>query len=140
MLFRSVAASPGETIQSAGWTLHFDGVAPVAGDNWTAMQADISVSRGGGKPIVIHPQSRFFTTPPTNTTESALLTRLDGQLYVVLGQQNEDGRWQLRIWWKPFVMLIWFGGGLIALGGALSLIGHESRGWLRKWRARRAWA
>ena len=48
----------------------------------------------------------------------------------MLGAQDEaSGRWQLRLWWKPFVTLIWFGGVLIALGGAFALLG-------RWWRAR----
>ena len=51
-------------------------------------------------------------------------TRLDGQLYTVVGEQVPGGRWQLRLWWKPFVTLIWAGGALIALGGALSLLGR----------------
>ena len=41
---------------------------------------------------------------------------LDGQLYTVLGKPDEEGRWQLRLWWKPFVTLIWLGGALVALG------------------------
>ena len=49
---------------------------------------------------------------------------LDGQLYTVLGKPDGDGRWQLRLWWKPFVTLIWLGGALIALGGLLALIGR----------------
>jgi cytochrome c-type biogenesis protein CcmF len=56
-------------------------------------------------------------------------------LYTVLGKPAEDGRWQLRLWWKPLVTLIWLGGALIALGGALSLGGRAWRGW-RKGRER----
>jgi cytochrome c-type biogenesis protein CcmF len=130
-----VAARPGETIRTAGWTLRFVQIRPVAGDNWTALQADMAVDRGGA-PVLMRPQSRFFTSPPTTTSEAALLTRWNGQLYVVLGEEVEGGRWQLRIWWKPFVTLIWLGGALIALGGALALVGRERRGWLMKWRAR----
>ncbi|BAV64003.1 heme lyase CcmF/NrfE family subunit [Sphingobium cloacae] len=133
-----VAARPGDTIETAGWKLHFDKIMPMAGDNWTALQADMSASRGGGRAIAIHPQSRFFASPPTTTTEAALLTRWNGQLYVVLGQETEDGRWQVRVWWKPFVTFIWLGGFMIALGGVLALIGRERRGWLMKWRARAA--
>jgi cytochrome c-type biogenesis protein CcmF len=33
------------------------------------------------------------------------------------------------------VTLIWLGGFLIALGGAMALVGRERRGWLLKWRA-----
>ncbi|MFP5433993.1 MAG: cytochrome c-type biogenesis CcmF C-terminal domain-containing protein, partial [Alphaproteobacteria bacterium] len=128
-----------DMIQTAGWQLRFVQIQPIAGDNWTALQADMEVRRGGA-PVMIHPQSRFFASPPTTTSEAALLTRWDGQLYVVLGEEVEGGRWQLRIWWKPFVTLIWFGGILIALGGFLALLGRERRGWLMKWRARAATA
>ncbi|MGE4323205.1 MAG: heme lyase CcmF/NrfE family subunit [Sphingobium sp.] len=133
-----VAARAGDTIRTGAWTLRFQRIQPIAGDNWTAMQADIAVSRGGEAPTMMHPQSRFFTSPPTTTTEAALLTRWNGQLYVVLGQEADQGRWQLRVWWKPFVTLIWLGGLMMALGGAMALIGRERRGWTMKWRARRA--
>ncbi|KFG88688.1 Cytochrome C assembly protein [Sphingobium herbicidovorans NBRC 16415] len=133
---RLAAVRPGDIVEAADWKLRLIQIAPVAGDNWTALQADIEVSRGGGSPVILHPQSRFFASPPTTTTEAALFTRWNGQLYVVLGQEGNDGRWQLRVWWKPFVTLIWFGGALIALGGLLALLGRERRGWLLKWRAR----
>ena len=130
------AVRPGDVVETADWKLRLIRISPLAGDNWTALQADMEVSRGSGTPIMLHPQSRFFASPPTTTTEAALLTRWNGQLYVVLGQEADAGRWQLRVWWKPFVTLIWFGGALIALGGALALIGRERRGWLLKWRSR----
>ena len=71
----------------------------------------------------------FFTEPATTTSEAAIETDWNGQLYAVLGAQDAaTGRWQLRLWWKPFVTLIWFGGVLIALGGVLALIGRWWRG------------
>ena len=42
----------------------------------------------------------------------------------MVGDEGEDGRWQVMVWWKPFVTWIWFGGLLIALGGLLALIGR----------------
>ena len=35
---------------------------------------------------------------------------------VTYWQTDEQGRWQLRLWWKPAVTLIWLGGGLIFAG------------------------
>jgi cytochrome c-type biogenesis protein CcmF len=56
----------------------------------------------------------------------------------VIGKPDEDGRWQLRLWWKPFVTLIWLGGALVALGGALALIGRVRRE--RRSARQEAWA
>jgi cytochrome c-type biogenesis protein CcmF len=99
---------------------------PVAGPNWTALQAELRASKGSGV-AVLKPQSRFFPSPPTTTNEAAIDTSWNGQLYAVLGEPDEQGRWQLRLWWKPFVTLIWLGGVLIALGGALALVGRLFR-------------
>jgi cytochrome c-type biogenesis protein CcmF len=66
----------------------------------------------------------MFSSPPTPTSEAAIQTMLDGQLYIAIGEEDEQGRWQLRLWWKPFVTWIWYGGVLIALGGFLALIGR----------------
>ncbi|MDQ3077569.1 MAG: heme lyase CcmF/NrfE family subunit [Pseudomonadota bacterium] len=125
------SAIPGDRLEIGPWLVEFRHVVPVAGPNWTALEAELRASRGGGVSI-LKPQSRYFTEPPTTTNEAAIETDWNGQLYAVLGAQDEaTGRWQVRLWWKPFVTLIWFGGMLIALGGALSLIG-------RWWRARAA--
>jgi cytochrome c-type biogenesis protein CcmF len=121
-----VAGRPGSVQRVGPWSVRFDGVEPIAGDNWTALEATMSVSRGGAV-SVMRPQARAFWTPPTETSEAAIKTVWDGQLYVVLGQSDAQGRWQLRLWWKPYVTLIWFGGVLIALGGLLSLVGRVAR-------------
>jgi cytochrome c-type biogenesis protein CcmF len=125
------AARPGEQVQVGPWLIEFESVTPTAGSNWTALEAELRASRGDGV-SVLRPQARYYTSPPTETTESAIKTVFSGQLYTVLGKPAEDGRWQLRLWWKPLVTLIWLGGALIALGGALALGGRAWRGWRRE--------
>lgn len=120
------AARPGEHFEVGPWLVEFRDVTPIAGPNWTALEGELRASRGSGVTI-LKPQSRFFSEPPTNTNEAAIDTAWNGQLYAVLGEQDEQGRWQLRLWWKPFVTLIWLGGILIALGGVLALIGRLLR-------------
>ncbi|MGC1271119.1 MAG: heme lyase CcmF/NrfE family subunit [Croceibacterium sp.] len=119
-----VAARVGETVADGPWRITLHSVEPVAGPNWTALEATMEASYKGSSPAVIHPQARSWWSPPQTTTESALLTRWNGQLYAVVGGAAEGGRWQLRLWWKPFVTWIWYGGLLIALGGLLALIGR----------------
>ena len=120
-------ARPGDRIEIGSWLVEFRDVVPIAGPNWTALEAELRASRGSGV-TVLKPQSRFFSEPPTTTNEAAIDTSWNGQLYAVLGEEADQGRWQLRLWWKPFATLIWLGGFLIALGGTLALIGRLFRG------------
>ncbi|MHA6333965.1 heme lyase CcmF/NrfE family subunit [Qipengyuania sp. CAU 1752] len=118
------AMAPGESVVVGDWMVTLDGVVPTAGPNWSALEARVSARYDGGPIQEMRPQARVFVDPVQETTESALETRWNGQLYAVLGKATGDGRWQLRLWWKPFVTLIWYGGLLIALGGVLALVGH----------------
>ncbi|MCL6251261.1 heme lyase CcmF/NrfE family subunit [Altererythrobacter sp. KTW20L] len=134
---RLVAANVGDIIEVGPWTGTLAGVVPVSGPNWQSIEASLAVSYKGGEPIMTHPQARAFWSPPTETSEVALVTRWNGQLYAALGNQAEDGRWQVRLWWKPFVTWIWYGGLLIALGGAIALMGRLSVDLRRRWAQRK---
>ena len=123
-----VATGLNEVHRVGPYTIRLDDVQPVAGPNYTAVEATVTAQRdGGGKPFTLKPQTRTFPSPQTETNEAAITTVLDGQLYVVVGKPDEQGRWQLRLWWKPFVTLIWVGGALVAFGGFLSLLGRMRR-------------
>ena len=121
---RLVALRSGESTQVGPWEVRLDQVMPVAGPNWTALEGRLAVSYRSGEDRELRPQSRNFWAPVQQTSESALLTRWNGQLYTVIGEQAPGNRWQLRLWWKPFVTLIWFGGLLVAAGAAVALLGH----------------
>ena len=129
---RLAIARPGDILGVGPWAVQLADVTPTAGKNWTAIEAELRASRGPGV-ITLAPQSRFYSDPPTETSESAIRTFWNGQLYTVIGKQDVSGAWQLRLWWKPFVTLIWAGGALIAIGGALALLG---RLWRLVWRRR----
>ncbi|MEQ8742820.1 heme lyase CcmF/NrfE family subunit [Parasphingorhabdus sp.] len=127
-----VAAKPGDEITVNNWKLEFEAIEPVAGPNWTALEGRMTAQYDGGVLHEIKPQNRMFPAAQTQTSEAALLTRWNGQLYVVLGDGDSAGRWQVRVWWKPFVPLIWFGGILVALGGLLAMVGRLRRGYKQR--------
>jgi cytochrome c-type biogenesis protein CcmF len=120
--------APGESAKVAGWQVVLEDVNPVAGDNWVAVEGKMAALKDGNR-FVLRPQSRLFFRPAQQTSEAALLTRWNGQLYAVIAQPTDsnDGRWQVRLWWKPFVNFIWLGGVFVALGGLIALLGRMFR-------------
>jgi cytochrome c-type biogenesis protein CcmF len=122
-----VAAREGETYSVGPYAIRLTDMEPIAGPNYTAVEATVIARRGEAAPFTMKPQTRMFPSPQTETNEAAIKTVWDGQLYVVVGKPDDQGRWQLRLWWKPFVTLIWLGGALVAFGGFLSLIGRVRR-------------
>ena len=126
---RLAVVKTGDTLSVGPWLVQLAAVTPTAGKNYTALEAELRATRGEGL-VALQPQTHYYSDPPTETNESSIRTFWNGQLYSVIGKSDPSGGWQLRLWWKPFVTLIWAGGGLIALGGALAFLG-------RLWRLRR---
>ena len=128
---RLAVARRGDVLSVGPWQVVLANVIPTAGKNYTAVEAELRAARGNDL-ITLTPETRYYSDPPTETNESAIRTFWNGQLYTVVGKPDASGGWQLRLWWKPFVTLIWAGGALIALGGALALLGRFWRPFRRR--------
>jgi cytochrome c-type biogenesis protein CcmF len=110
-----------------GYALKLDGIVARGGPNYRESVAQFSVTRDGSPVSVMTPSKRNFTTRGSTTTEAALLTRGFSQLYISLGDAAADGSIAVRIYYKPLVLLIWFGPVLMAFGGVLSLSDRRLR-------------
>jgi cytochrome c-type biogenesis protein CcmF len=125
---RIVALKPSETVSISGYDLRFEGVVTRNEANYRETAARFTVSSGGTVIGVMEPSKRVFASRDgMSTTEAALLTRGVSQLYLSLGDSNADGSLALRLYHKPFVLLIWLGAVAMALGGALSLSDRRLR-------------
>jgi cytochrome c-type biogenesis protein CcmF len=121
------AMAPGETKSVGPFAVTFVGLREAPGPNYAALEGILLVKKGAGSGMVMAPQLRQFTDPPMLTNHAAIKTFWNGQLYLTIGEKPAGERWLVRMWWKPFVTLIWLGGAMIALGGVLSLLGRVRR-------------
>ena len=118
---------PGETAELGGYSLRFEGVQPGVGPNFTEDRARFTVSRGGVAFAEMSSAKRVFTASRAATTESGILTIGLSQLYVSVGDASKDGGMVVRIWWKPFILCIWLGALVMAIGGFVSLSDRRLR-------------
>jgi cytochrome c-type biogenesis protein CcmF len=118
---------PDDVARIAGFELKLDGLTQRQGPNYREMVAQFTVSLDGEPLGAMTPSKRNFTTRGMSTTEAALKTRGVSQLYISLGDIAGGGAIAVRIYYKPMVLLIWFGPVLMAFGGMLSLSDRRLR-------------
>ena len=124
---RIVGLKPSQTVSLSGFDLSFDGLVQRSGPNYRELVGKFTVRRGGVPIATMEPAKRSFESRATTTTEAALLTRGFSQLYLSLGDVNDDGSVAVRLYYKPMVLLIWIGAVVMMFGGALSLSDRRLR-------------
>ncbi len=124
---RIVALKPSQTVALSGYELTFQGLTQRRGPNYTAEVATFVVRRGGATIGVMEPSKRSFSARAMSTNEAALKMQGLGQLYLSIGDTEAGGALAVRLYYKPLVLLIWFGALVMMLGGALSLSDRRLR-------------
>lgn len=110
----------GETTEVGGYQFRFLGVSELTGANYIAGQARVEVTRGGQPVATLTPEKRVYRVQRNPMTEAAIDTNLARDLYVSLGDPQDDGSWTLRVQHKPMVIWIWLGCVIMSAGGALA--------------------
>ena len=118
---------PGDQIALGPYQLVVRQIVKRPGPNFEATVAPMEIRSGGSLVAIIDPAKRFYPARQMPTTEAGIATLGLGQVYVSLSEQNPDGSLDARLYWKPFVALIWIGTLLMALGGGLSLSDRRLR-------------
>jgi cytochrome c-type biogenesis protein CcmF len=118
---------PGSSATVGAYVVTFDGSTGQPGPNYREDIARFTVTLDGKTIGTMAPSKRSFFTRGMATTEAALMSRGASQLYISLGDASADGAVTARIYYKPLVLLIWFGPVLMAFGGLLSLSDRRLR-------------
>ncbi len=121
------AIQPGEVIHVGGYDVRLDRVRGLMGPNYEAERATFVVSKEGRNLGEMFSERRFFTASGRQTTEAAIKIRFLSNLYLAIGESDGRGAWAVRAYWHPFVLLIWLGPLLMAMGGLMSLSDRRFR-------------
>jgi cytochrome c-type biogenesis protein CcmF len=115
---------PGQTMTVGPYTLRFDGVTRVKGPNYIADRGKFVIMEDGKATATMLPEHRLYLAQGQDVTDTAIHTTGLRDLYLALGDDRDGGRFAVRAYVSPLAPLIWLGGLVMALGGALSLWGR----------------
>jgi cytochrome c-type biogenesis protein CcmF len=120
-------ARMGEPSTSAAMTDHAGRGRGTPGPNYVSTMA--TMTRGARRPQValLHPEKRVYPVQAMPTTEAAIQNGIFRDIYLVIGDPQQDGGWAVRSYIKPFANWIWLGCALMALGGFISLSDRRYR-------------
>ncbi|REE79390.1 heme lyase CcmF/NrfE family subunit [Pantoea ananatis] len=124
---RDVRMKAGDSVDIHHYHFVFRDVQDLQGPNYSGGVAVIDVSHKGKPEAVLYAEKRFYSAARTMMTEAAIDSGFTRDLYAALGEELSDGSWAVRIYYKPFVRWIWFGGLFMAVGGLFCLLDPRYR-------------
>ncbi|WP_317992989.1 heme lyase CcmF/NrfE family subunit [Bartonella gliris] len=116
----------GDMVTIAGKTIVFEKVHEGAGSNYSVMAFHFKIYENKNAVRNVTASKRFYSTQNMSTTEVGIQNHGLSQLYIVPGRIDDQGL-VLHIWWKPYVVCVWLGALMMAMGGCFSLFGYWFR-------------
>ncbi|MFK3557463.1 heme lyase CcmF/NrfE family subunit [Pasteurella multocida] len=124
---RDVRMNVGDSVQIADYQFTFQGITEANGPNYLGGKARVDIRRNGQVEAILFAEKRFYTVSKMTMTEAAIDWGFTRDIYVALGENLGQDAWALRLYYKPFIRWIWFGGVFMALGGLLCMFDRRYR-------------
>ncbi len=124
---KDVALAVGDSAVIAGYDFKFAALRDVQGPNFTGVEGEVVVSHEGRAVTVLHPQKRLYNSGGNPMTEAGIEAGAARDLFAALGDELGQGRWSLRLQYKPLIRYVWLGAILIAFGGAIAAFDRRYR-------------
>ena len=118
---RDVRMEVGETVSLGGYDFTFVDVLDANGPNYTADAGVFDVTQNGESVARLTPEKRLYTVQHMPMTEAAIHSTISRDLFIAMGEPLDDGAWAIRIYIKPFVVWLWAGAVVMAIGGICSI-------------------
>jgi cytochrome c-type biogenesis protein CcmF len=119
---------PGDRLAAGGYEIRLESIAPRTGANYRDDVGTFTILRDGRELTRLESMKRVYITRNNMpTTEAGITTFGLSQIYVSLGEPQNDGSMGVRVYYKPLVLLIWLGAVVMALGGGISLTDRRLR-------------
>ncbi len=112
----------GDVISVSGYEATLSSVNELQGPNFVSETAIFTLARNGRQLAPIVAERRYYPVRQMQTTEAAIRTTLFGDFYLSVGERQTNAGWAVKAWYNPLVFWLWFGAGLLAMGGLVAAL------------------
>ena len=121
-LEQELVMSPGQVVKLKNYQFKLDQLSEYEGPNYTSVKADFVIYRNDEIIAEVFPEKRLYNSSEMPMTEAGIAPKINGDLYITLGNLISENKWSVRIYFKPMVRLIWLGAILMFIGGIISIL------------------
>ena len=125
-LTKEINLKQGESLKIANYELKFAEVKYAVGKNFLARQGDFLIFENGKEIGKLRPQLRHYPVSEQSTNEASIKHGIFGDLYLVIGNKDEEENYAVRAYYKPFIYLIWLGCFLIFSAAIFKIFRHKN--------------
>ncbi len=114
----------GQSIQLEKYKIVFEEIENKKINNWLSEIGNFAVSKKNDYSFKMSAERRIYLDTGMPSTEAAIKRNYFNHLYIVMGQEQpiKSGKRIIRVYYNPFIILIWLGAFIMALGGVVALL------------------
>nr|WP_312523764.1 heme lyase CcmF/NrfE family subunit [Moraxella sp. CTOTU47724] len=132
---KDIAMQKNQSVEVQGYQFTMDELKKIRGANFDATQAVVSVRKNNQVVATLYPEKRHYVVSQMPMTEASIQYNPLRDIYMAMGEpilgvnQTEAtaDKWAVRIYIKPGVRWVWWGGFVLALGAILSMFDKRYR-------------
>jgi len=132
---KDIAMQKNQSVEVQGYQFTMDELKKIRGANFDATQAVVSVRKNNQIVATLYPEKRHYVVSQMPMTEASIQYNPLRDIYMAMGEPILDAnqseatatKWAVRIYIKPGVRWVWWGGFVLALGAILSMFDKRYR-------------
>ena len=132
---KDIAMQKNQSVEVQGYQFTMDELKKIRGANFDATQAVVSVRKNNQVVATLYPEKRHYVVSQMPMTEASIQYNPLRDIYMAMGEpilgvnqsEADATKWAVRIYIKPGVRWVWWGGFVLSLGAILSMFDKRYR-------------
>ncbi len=132
---KDIAMQKNQSVEVQGYQFTMDELKKIRGANFDATQAVVSVRKNNQVVATLYPEKRHYVVSQMPMTEASIQYNPLRDIYMAMGEpilgvnqtEADADKWAVRIYIKPGVRWVWWGGFVLSLGAILSMFDKRYR-------------